>query len=376
MYFYIGYIFVALLGGLGMARRGGRAHPFLWFFFFATLFVFGFRYGIGTDYHNYINMYEDIGLGRGHHQGRVEFGFFWMNRLLTCFDFPAQIVIFFSFLLTFALILYSLIKYSENYFVSILVLVCFGLLFQTTNLVRQALAFSVCLLAIPYVLRRDFLRFMLVVVLAAFLFHRTALFFVGVYFVATMPRSQLMWGALFVMATIAHLSTQKVITVLVSLLGGLDFVYAGYLRDLHHINRTASGMGINVLLELGIFFFMVANLQRIQESQQNHLFTSVFMLGVLMNFAFAETAMLNRVAFYYHYFSFLALPAALHAIRPGRSRTLVYCLFLAYCLMLYMRAAFSESSPYSAYDNVLWLEPSKATPHVTVSCPIGKLPNF
>lgn len=355
MYFYIGYMVFALLGGLGIARRGERVYPFLWFFLFATLFVFGFRYGIGSDYFNYVDMYDDIGEGRGHHQGRVEFGFFWLNRLLNGFEFPAQTIILTSFLLTFGLILYTLIKHSENYFISILVLVCFGLLFQSTNLVRQALAFSVCLLAIPYVLRRDFLRFMLIVALAGFLFHRTALFFVGVYFVALMPRSRLLWLILFAVAVVGHLSTQKVILMLVNAFGGLNFVYVSYLQDLRHINRTGTNLGINLLLELGIFLFMVANLDRVQATPKSHLFTSVFMLGVLMNFAFAQMAMLIRVAFYYHYFSFLALPAVLYAIQPGRSRTLFYCIFLAYCLMLYWVAAFSSTSPYSGYENILWL---------------------
>lgn len=362
MYFYIGYMVFALLGGLGMQRRGDRVHPFLWFFFFATVFVFGFRYGVGTDYFNYVHMFDDISAGRGHHEGRVEVGFYWTNWLLGWLGFSAQSIIFVSFFFTFALIVHALVKYSDDYFVSILVLVCFGLLFQVTNIVRQGLAFAVCLLAIPYILRRDFLRFMLVVALATFLFHRTALFFVGAYFIPLIPRSQIIWLGLFGAAVMVHLSTQKIILFLAGILGGLDFVYSGYFRDLHHVNRTSMGMGFNVLLELGLFLFVVVNLRRLPDDFKVQTFASLYLFGVLLNFAFAETAMFNRVAFYYHYFSFLALPVILHTVKPGRSRTLAYCLFLLYCLMLYDRAAFSQTSPYSRYDNVLWLSGEQVTP--------------
>lgn len=353
MYYYIGYLLFAFMGGMRLERKGNDIHPFLLLFFLATVLMFGFRYGIGTDYHSYIGIYKDIIEGRGFHQYRLEFGYYWANYGLGQLGLPPESIIFLSFLMTFSLIVFTMRRYSDNLFVSILVLVCFGLLFKSTNLVRQSLAFSMCLLAIPYILKRDFIRFLLVVVLAAFLFHRTALFFIGTYFLFSLPRSQLLWCALFAVAVLIKIFNKQLINVIAGMLSGLDFVYAGYFVDMQQMHRSAVGLGMNLLLELGLFFFLVANLPRIRDDDRARLFLSIYMLGLLMNFAFSASAMLTRAAFYYYDFAFLAIPVVIQSINPGRGRVIFYCIFLMYCVMLYTNSAFSEGSTYRDYSNVL-----------------------
>jgi hypothetical protein len=353
MYYYIGYLIISFIGGLRLVRRDTCTHPFLLLFFAATIFLFGFRYGIGTDYHSYIGIFEDIEAGRGFHKNRLEFGYYWANYGLAQLGMPAQSIIFFSYLVTLSLIIFTARRYSDNLFISILVLVCFGLLFKSTNVVRQCLAFSLCLLAIPYILRRDFLRFLLTVSLAAFLFHRTALFFVGAYFVYSIPRSQLLWFLLFLLAVFIKVAHKQLIGTLASVLSGLDFVYAGYFIDMQQIQRSATGLGINLLLELGLFFFIVANLPNIKDDGKSRLFLSVYMIGILLNFAFSGSAMFTRATYYYYDFAFLALPVVVQSIKPGPGRAVFYCLFLAYCVMLYVNSAFSDDSQYQNYGNVL-----------------------
>lgn len=354
MYYYLGYFFIALMGGVRLVRKGHSAHPFLLLFFCATVLVFGFRYGVGTDYHSYISIYEDIAGGRGFHQQRLESGYYWANHGLAQLGLPSQSIIFAAFLVTFSFVILTLKRYSQNLFVSILVLVCFGLLFKSTNLVRQGLAFSVCLLAIPYIFKRDFLRFLLVVVVAAFLFHRTALFFIGTYFLIAFPRNQLLWFALFVLAVVIKMYNRQLIALIAASLSGLDFVYAGYFEDMQQLHRSSVGMGVNLLLELGLFFFLVASLPRLRDDEKSRLFLSIYMIGILMNFAFSESAMLNRIAFYYYEFAFLALPVLAQSINPGRGRAMFYGIFVAYCMLLYAIVAFSADSSYRDYRNVLF----------------------
>mgnify|MGYP001393508902 CR=1 FL=1 len=355
MYYYLGYFIFALLGGMRLAYRGVHVHPFIGLFFLATVLLFGFRYGIGTDYHSYINIFNDITADRGFHKHRLETGYYWLNYAFGSMGLPAQSIIFASFLTTFYFYMRTMVRYSDNYFVSVMVLVCFGLLFQATNVVRQCLAYSICLLSIPYILNRQFLRFFLVVAIAAFLFHRTSLFFLSAYFVILIPRSQLLWYVLFGISIVIYLFTRYVIGMLASVMGGVDFVYAGYFRDLHQITRAVTGMGINLMIDMALFLFVVFNFKHMRDDPPARLFLSLYLLGILMNFAFAQTALLNRFAFYFYYFSFLAMPIILQSIKEGRGKILGYGLFLAYCLLLYTRSAFDEDSSYSNYNNVLMM---------------------
>lgn len=353
MFYYLGYLIFPIIGGLKVQLDRGSRYPFLFVFYVATIMLFGFREGIGADYDSYIRIFYEIGDGVGYHEYRLEFGYYWLNSILNDAGFSAEVVILLSFFVTFTIIFYTLVKYSNNYFVSILVIVCFGLLFQSTNLIRQCLAFSVCLLSIPYVLRRDFIKFLCVVLFAAFMFHKSSLAFIGVYFVYLMPKSQIFWLFLFALSLATLVFSDKLAQGLASIFGGVDFVYSGYFEDLHHMQRSVAGMRLNLLAEVCIFLALVANINRISNDSISHFFVSVYMLGILLNFAFSESAMLNRLAFYYYEFAFLALPFVAQSIKAGRSRTIFYLLIVLYGFALYFKATFVETSSYFDYSNVL-----------------------
>lgn len=85
-------------------------------------------------------------------------------------------------------VLYTINKYSENKILSLFIYITLGYYLFCFNGARQAIAISIYLLALPYIEKKQIVKYCTIVVIAA-MFHKTILIMLPIYFILRMRYS-------------------------------------------------------------------------------------------------------------------------------------------------------------------------------------------
>lgn len=178
---YILFVLFLFIGSLleVMGYREDQMKYVRWFILGFLLVFVGLRFNTGADWNNYKLAFESI--SEGIKSTGWEPGFIVLMKVIF-YLFGNYYVL--QFLVT-SLLLYSLNKfYTNNTNYPILSMTLFVLIFFTSILMaqlRQSIAMSVILIGAKYVFERNFLKYLIIVVLAC-LFHVSAIVALPIYF--------------------------------------------------------------------------------------------------------------------------------------------------------------------------------------------------
>ena len=182
--------------------------------------VSGLRYNIGTDYMNYMWMYDEHAFEDPitiyekpalHLIGRISK--FIFNHYATWFIIMA--------LLTISLFFFGIKKYSVNVTMSVFLFIFLGVWHGSFNTVKQHAAAAIFFASFPFLYKKDFLSWMFSCVLATF-FHEAALIMIPAYFMFTLRGKYSTYIILAVgfMAIVG----KEVLIILVNLVKGVDYL--------------------------------------------------------------------------------------------------------------------------------------------------------
>ncbi|MBT2642190.1 EpsG family protein [Bacillus sp. ISL-41] len=110
-----------------------------------------------------------------------DMGFAILQMILKSYSNDPQILVFITALITNALIIIGLYKYSRLFELSVYVYVTGGLFLVTMNGIRQCLAAAIIFSATKYLIEGNWLKYTLAVIFASF-FHQSALILIPIYF--------------------------------------------------------------------------------------------------------------------------------------------------------------------------------------------------
>lgn len=141
------------------------------------------RLNVGNDYAKYV---EFMHLIRCDAFVPTEFGFNWIVKLLygvSGFENYLLVFAFFAFF-TILFFLTAIYRQADSFAFSFFLFMAFGYYFQSFNTVRYYLALAIAVMAIPCVLRKEWIKFMLLALLGATL-HKSVLVIIPLYVLAT-----------------------------------------------------------------------------------------------------------------------------------------------------------------------------------------------
>ncbi len=268
------------------------------------VFVAGCRYRVGTDYKAYMDLYEQY------------ISTPW-NELLT-WDEPIFPIIgkicgiwsessfpmfFVASLLTIGLALYSMYKETVDFTFVTILFIFLGCWHGTFNGIRQYLAVTIVFLGRPFIYNRKFFRFVLICLLA-FLVHKSAIFFILIYFLASKE------------ITVKRLIAVIAITVAVSLSYESIFEFIGWMNDSEFILNEYSTRAVSIFrvlvgccpAALGIYF---AYTKKLNEKQIFNVYMLVANAAVRV--ATSGSAYLARLGAYTALFVPLALSSVMES---------------------------------------------------------------
>lgn len=265
-------------------------------------------------------------------------GFVLLNSLMKAAGFSAQtFVLVYSILFVSATIPF-LKKYSSSFTLSIFLFVCaHGYLFSLAAM-KQCASIAIGLMAIPYMLKRKWISYVLIILLAA-TFHPYILLFLFVPFLRFKPWSTGTWVFL-ILTVIAGLALPNIIGTIVDT--------AALLGDGYNAKEFI-GEGVNIFRVLvasaSVLLTLVFRRQVIRNNVKDNIFINCcFCYASIMFIGLFGTAnYFGRLANYFVLFPAIVLPMILKklSIRDRRflSATMVVC-YLAY---FYYGNAISEN---------------------------------
>ncbi len=184
--------------GGGVITRGQMLNTLSLISIFLILFVLSScRLNVGNDYAKYV---EFMHLIRCDAYVPTEIGFNYIVKLLYGISGFENYLLVFAFFAFFTVLLFlaAIYRQADSFGFSFFLFMALGYYFQTFSTVRYYLALAIAICSIPYVLRKEWVKFILLILLGATL-HKSLLVVIPLYYLASVQwkKWQLALAAVF-----------------------------------------------------------------------------------------------------------------------------------------------------------------------------------
>lgn len=197
--------------------------------------------------------------------------------------------------------------------------------FQSFSVLRQYIALSFVMASIPFVIKRNIVRFGLLLIVA-FFFHQSSIVFVPVYFLFNYHlRLTFKTTLMFILCTvIITLTINSVFRIAVGNLIGYD----------SYLEMESSSDG-NFKMALVYLFYLISyvffSLKNKRETLTENLFFKLLCIAFILQFAGSNFAVMQRLNVYFSFSLMMVIPNIIKAIK---SQPLKYA-FIAFTIILY-----------------------------------------
>ncbi|MDE7337464.1 MAG: EpsG family protein [Clostridia bacterium] len=290
-----------------------------------------FRHNVGTDYANYVSMYEYnsalsfkqwfVG-SRNFDENR--FGIWLICRIAGIFGSPK---VFFALI---ALIIYLPVALTiRKFYPKCIFLAAFTYLmtlFSTgLNISKQVMAISVLIYGLQFAYRRKFFRYCLIV-LCAMCFHITSVIGIGIYFIYSRNSSKI-FNVQRVFLAVCFSLAIILLPQILSLIGGR---FAGYIvYEGQSLNRS-------FFIDCGLFaLFVILRKRYIKLNKINNLLIATMLFGLILEYTGFYSPFIKRIASYYMFPQFILL-AQLPLLFHGNDRSIVKFGVYFYTLFMFV----------------------------------------
>ena len=334
------------VGGMGMTRRQACSCAALFTLFLVLAGTAALRIDVGNDYGNYVNTFHEIYVG-----GYVvtEPGFNWLVRFLFLLSGGENYLLVFGLfaVVTAVIFLKAMYDQSVDFTLSFALFMLLGLYFRTFNTVRYYFVLAVTLYSLRYVLKREYGKFVLLILLAA-LFHKSVLVVIPLYLIAALPwkKWQVALGAAFAVSLPLFQGFWMKMVL---------WLYPSYQNTVYLQKETGlegSLMGIircAAVLVLGLFAYR----ETIKENRANLFYFKLNLLGLALYTCASFLPLVSRFGYYLITAPALLVPGILlcmpdeapepggaSALRllkkgAGKKKKVMFLLTAAFCLLYF-----------------------------------------
>ena len=270
------------------------------------------RLNVGNDYAKYVEFMHLINCDAF---VPTEFGFNWIVKLLyeiSGFENYLLVFAFFAFF-TILLFLAAIYRQADSFGFSFFLFMAFGYYFQSFNTVRYYLALAIALYVIPFVLRKEWGKFLLMVLLGATL-HKSLLVVIPLYILATLPWKKWQLALAAVFCSSFFFLQDFYLKVVV-------FLYPTY-EDTEYLEGGTSYSNIVRCLAI-LILSLLCYRQTVKDSKRNRFYFYCNLGALVMYVCCSFLPIISRIGYYLTITHIFFLPALLDGIENERLRRLL-----------------------------------------------------
>lgn len=334
---------------LGATKQLSKDRTF-YFFMFAILFVFSaIRFQVGYDYPMYYQVALDLP-GSDYQYNRFEI----FNKIIMgigyFLNYPFVYFIVSSFIIV-SLFANSIYKYSIYPALSVLMLFGYPHFFlDSFSFIRQWIAMAVCLYSLKFILSKNFLKYLLCVIVAV-LFHKSALLFLIAY--------PLVYFKISKVKTIGFIAFSLLFgKFILGFLMHFDLPYVNYLILAKGAGGTKFAY-LNIMVLLWLMYFKpYFDKDSEKESSEYNLFYNFFLLGTTMSLVLIEFGHVAfRTSVYFVMVGIFILPNTLSKIKQKKYLYFIFgVVFLGMLLLNLQVGAKASKNLFMPYKTILFLD--------------------
>lgn len=298
--------------GNGGISRQQACNGLCLFSVFIILFgVSACRLNVGNDYAKYVEFMHLIACG-AYDYVPTETGFNGLVKILYEIAGGENFLLVFAVFAFFTLWLFlkAMYEQSDSFGWSFFLFMAFGFYFSTFNTVRYYFALALAIYAIKYVLKEEWGKFLLLVLLGAG-FHKSMLVAIPLYVLASLAWKKWQLGLMALFCTTFFFLQDFYLKVVV-------FLYPSY-EDTEYLEGGTSWF--NILRCLGVLIFSLCYYRQAVEGNKRNRFYFFCNLGALVLYTCCSfLPIITRIGYYLNVTQILFIPAVLVRIEDKRQR--------------------------------------------------------
>lgn len=307
---------------------------------------------VGFDTLQYYNNYSRI-LYLGFNQrelSRYEFGYFSLNKIVSLVSDNPQFFIFVTSTILIASTFYFVKKYSQNYQISFLAFILFGIMGTYMNLLRQALAISILIFFTEIFFSKKKVLSFLVIFLAS-LFHSTAWIFlvpVILYNIRGKWSTNKIVVGVFVLSLILAVSSNVIFIIAVYIFPQ----YQVYIDSVHaSAGVLASTINFIIMTFLVIIGYLYLKKNNYEFSKFENFIFLMCLTDMMLSAIGVQVYLIYRLAYYFRVFQLLWIPIVIKSSKNINEKVIIgwsfFCLGILYFTVVHLfRPEWTAIVPY------------------------------
>jgi hypothetical protein len=319
--------------------------------------IASFRYGVGTDYANYVTIYNnlsDLSLSQFLFDisSDIEIGFFALIKLSSFLTGDSMALFALSSFLTVGFFYLGLRRYNVKHPALVYLLFLLIIFPMTLNIVRQGVAMSIGFFALSFMIGRRPKAFVVWVGIAS-LFHTTALLLLPVYLlnVVITAHKNNPYLPFLLKLVVVSLSIYLVLPHMFEVIGSLE-MFEKY--DKYQV-VVAEGNNYTLYLQFVILSLVVLlSKWTIPRDKMNvyFYFLTFAVFELLFTTLGFSSSFIKRIAFYFSFFNLILLTGFVDIFRDKLGMFVVYAAIvlygIAYFYLAYYSMGLADVMPYQS----------------------------
>lgn len=333
-------IFLSLISLLKSQKK--YAQPLLIFNLILILLLNGTRDHVGTDYSNYVSLYNFISRGI---RPNLELGYWAINYIFKDFENGYRYVFFTSALITYSLLFWVFKKEGTNPY-SVIFLVGFGFLFFTNNIIRQGIAISIFYYSIQYIYKRKLYKYIIAIVITS-LFHTSAFLLLPIYWIAKIKIKPTYWYLIIFFSLMLG-----ILNIEASIFFKIASMFPKYNSLLHHFDTSSKIISTSNIILLVLSILVLSSYKYIETDKRSTVYLNLFLIGTSLSLIVFRSFYLMRFTFYFFYVAVILIPLILKRIPSKNNRQIYFILFLVFSLIWWFKTLYfndNDCLPYNSF---------------------------
>ena len=288
---------------VGLTRQQLKNRTLRGVIFCALFGVSACRIAIGHDYWEYTSIFSLIEQNR---HVSTEFGFNWLVRICHFIFGADNYIVIFAIVAFFTIFFFikALSNQADHFGCSFFLFMAFGYYLSSFKSIRYYLVLAVALYSVKYLLKKDYVRFVLCILLAA-PFHMAVLFVLLAY-----PLALLKWNKWSI--SIVGVFTASLL-LFPNVYRRLIFIfYPFYENSIYDTGETST---VNIARCIGILVFaLIYYKSALKDNRRNMFYFNLNVEALIVYACCSFIPVVSRIGFFLNIFHIFLIPAVLRSI--------------------------------------------------------------
>ncbi len=335
----------------GTTRRQALSGACLVAIFVILFALAAMRINVGNDYKNYA-----ITAHEAWKDGYVvtEPGFNILVKVLYILAGWENYILLFAVFAFVTIFLYMKIAYeqSDSFALTFFLFMTLGMYFRTFNTVRYYFVLAVALYALRYVVNRQYIRFLLCVLAAAF-FHKSVLVVIPIYLAAVYVSKK--WHYIVLGAGGLIFLLAKDLVMKIALILYPSYENTSYISEVGILSGWISNANGIIRCLLVLVLCLIFYKDAVEDNRANKVYFNLNIFAVLLYVFGVYLPLLSRFTYYLMGPQILLIPGVISHIKDEKKKKWVTAIVLAIGILyfvLFMRGAYEEGLrilPYKSW---------------------------